>query len=284
MKKNVLLITLPALLLLSCSGGENSLSSSISGSDSDLSSSEVSPSLSPNDESDLSSSEDIHIPSEIVGTWYITSTFNGVLPLNGIFDITSEDTLLIGEQTLSLSGHYEEESDFLFVYGTINFIVSYDAEKDGVDWGYQNGETWDMGFSSSEPLSTKYAYEGASFPLAMINDYLSTDGDIPAMSAGTYKLRLYNSSLYDADVAAVEMMGTTLQGTMDYIAALQEAGFVFPSYLGSLSASSFAEGYDQSKTYFVRIIFFENEDIEDETDLFVYNYSDSYFEKENSAL
>ncbi len=272
MKKSVLYLALSALLLAGCSSPEGEKGSS-----------DVSSDVTPRESSSLVGSDsqaEISIPEEMVGRWYIISSTTGVLPLNGIFDICGDDTLEIGERTLELAGHYAGyEESYLFTYGTIKFIVSYDASKKGIDWGYQNGETYDLGFASSEPLSNGYDYEGDTFPMDKINEYLGTSGSIKAMESSTYRLKLFTSSLNNLKCASVEVSETTLKKTMDYISELIKDGYSFPAYGGSLSSGSFAIGYDASKTYLLRIIFFSEDE---EADIFIYNYDETLLPKESS--
>ncbi len=264
MKKRVLCLALSALLLSGCAGASETDSN-------------VSIDVSGDASSKSESAEKISVPEEMIGRWYIVSSTSGVLPLNGIFDIYGDDTLAIGERTLTLQGHYANFDDaYLFTYGTIRFIVSYDESKKGLDWGYQNGESYDMGFASSEPLSDDYAYEGDTFPMEKINEYLSTSGSIRAMDSDLYRLKLFTSAFNEARCASVEIPETTLKKTVNYITDLIDDGFVFPSYGGSLNAGSFAIGYDQSKTYLLRIIFFSDSE---EANIFVYNYDETLLPK-----
>lgn len=280
-------MSLSALLLAGCSAASDSSSSLSSGGDasnSDSSKSSEAISSEESSSSDGSSSLSVHIPTEMVGTWYVTSSTTGTIPLNGIFEIKSDDTLEIGERTLALKGTYANFDDaYLFSYGTIRFVVSFDSVKEGIDWGYQNGEDYDLGFASSEPIDNSYDYEGNTFPMDKINEYLGTKGSITPMSSSTYRLKLFTSSLNEMKCASIEMPGTKLKNVMSYITDLIDEGYTFPAYGGSLSAGSFAIGYDQSKTYLVRIVFFDNDEEEDETDMFIYSYDDTLLPKESSS-
>lgn len=261
MKRNIaFLLTITAMLASCEKGGEVSSSK-------DLPSSEEFSSSLP------SSEEKLHIPSPMVGTWYISSSQMGVLPLNGIFEIFENDTLSIGERTLSLQGHYAGyEEAYEFVYNSIHFIVSYDEEKSGIDWGYQNGEDQDFGFALSEPLSNKYDYEGEDYPMAQIKEYLGTSLDVPTMKGTPYKLKLYTSSLYNAKCAALEIGATTLEETITYISTLTEGGYVFSKNGADIKNDTFTVGYDANKTYSLRIIYFSDAN---ETDVFFYNYNEN---------
>lgn len=276
MKKSVLCLAFSALILAGCSTPAEGESGS--GVSSDVTASE---STSSETSSSKSSSEvELNIPEEMIGRWYIVSSTTGVMPLNGIFDICGDDTLEIGQRTLELAGLYANFDDtYLFTYGTIKFIVSYDSSKSGIDWGYQNGESYDLGFASSEPLSDGYDYEGDTFPMDKINEYLGTTGSIKAMESDTYRLKLFTSSLNDLKCASVEVPGSTLKKTMNYIADLIEDGYSFPTYGGTLGSGNFAIGYDSTKTYLVRIIFFDDDS---ETDIFIYNYDETLLPKESS--
>lgn len=267
MKRSLVFLLTLISLLSSCGEGERSSSSQDSFDTNEISSPDASPS---SPDSSLSS-EEIHTPSEMVGKWYITSSQMGVLPVNGIFEIFDNDTLSIGQRTLSLEGNYAGYEDtYEFVYKSIHFIVSYDAEKDGIDWGYQNGENQDFGFAESEPLNNSYAYEGDTYPINQIKEYLGTSLDVPGMTATSYKLRLYKSSLYDAKCAALEISTTTLEETIAYVATLTENGYVFSKNGSEIQEDTFTVGYDAKKTYSIRIIHFSDTE---ETDVFFYNYN-----------
>lgn len=258
MKRNLAFLLTLTAMLASCEGGKETSSENVSNSE------EISSIL-------PSSEEKLHIPSTMIGTWYITSSQMGVLPLNGIFKIFENDTLSIGIRTLSLQGHYAGyEETYEFVYNSIHFIASYDAEKNGIDWGYQNGDDQDFGFALSEPLSNKYDYEGESYPMSQIKKYLGTSLDVPAMKGTSYKLKLYTSSLYNAKCAALEISSTTLEETIAYISALTEGGYVFSKNGTNVKNDAFTVGYDADKNYTLRIIYFSDAN---ETDIFFYNYN-----------
>ncbi|HBN00367.1 MAG TPA: hypothetical protein DD384_03945 [Firmicutes bacterium] len=263
MKRDFIFLLTLISLLPSCGSGREETSST---SQEGLLTSEAS-----SKEDSTSSKEELHIPVEMVGTWYITSSQMGVLPVNGIFEISGDDTLLIGERTLSLNGNYAGyEEAYEFVYKSIHFIVSYDAEKNGIDWGYQNGENQDFGFAESEPLSNSYDYEGEEYPMNQIKEYLSTTLDVPAMAASSYKLKLYESSLYSAKCAALEISTTTLEDTIGYVAALVNEGYTFSKNGEEIKDDVFTAGYDANKVYSLRIIYFPDEK---ETNVFFYNYN-----------
>lgn len=267
MKRRLLyLLTIP-LLLASCSIKEETSQNT---SSSEETSSQES-------ESSSESIEEIHIPTKMVGRWYISSSNMGEIPVNGIFDINEDDTLEIGERTLSLKGNYAGYTDsYEFVYGTIHFIVSYDEEDNGINWAYQNGETYDFGFAKDEPTtSNTYEYEGAEYPMDMINEYLGTEGNVPAFEASYYYLDLFTSSMYDAKCANVEIDGTTKESTASYISSLVEAGYTFSNFENSVTASTFYYGYDANKIYSLRVIFYEEDTEEEcETDIFIYKYNE----------
>lgn len=271
MKKSILLFIVP-FLLVGCNETSNSESQEMG-----------------------SSTITLTTPSEFIGTWYITSSPNGVFELNSIFEIKDDDTLEIGQRTLTLSGRYENfEGTYKYTYGTIVFIVSYDSEHNGLDWGYiNNGVYKDFGFASSEPLSdTKYAYEGENFPMDLIKNYLGTTLDIPTYENEKYRLQLFTSSLYKAKSAAIEAPDTTPAKTLDYIHELMSSGYTFyTAAKGTTDSSSssttsiepvdsieevedhkFYIAYDSTKTYTIRIIHFADDS---ETDIFVYNYNEA---------
>ena len=263
-KKSLILLLTAAAMLASCAQSGNANSSS-----SDSTSSPESSSI----------SEPLHVLEEMVGRWYIYSSSAGVLPINGIFDIDEDDTLAIGEVVLSLKGNYAGFDDaYLFAYGTIQFIVSYDAEKKGLDWGYQNGETYDFGFATSEPVSNGYAYEGSDYPMAMINEYIGTTGEVPAYTSSTYKLKLFNSSLNNAPSADLEIPSTNLYVVKAYLDTLVEAGFVFPTYSGEAATNTFYVGYDADEVYTLRVIYFGDDE---EAHVFYYAYDATLLPKES---
>lgn len=270
MKKTPLILLLTAAAMLaSCSQGGNSASSS-SEKKSPSSDSISSNASSSGSESKDSSSEALHVLPEMVGRWYIYSSSAGVLPINGIFDIADDDTLAIGEVVLSLAGNYAGFDDtYLFTYGTIQFIVSYDAEKKGLDWGYQNVDTYDFGFATSTPVSDGYDYESSDYPMAMINEYIGTSGEVPAYASSTYKLKLFNSSLNNKPSGDLEIPSTSLLAVKAYLDALVDGGYTFPTYSGETAASTFYVGYDADKVYTLRIIYFADDQ---EAHVFYYAY------------
>lgn len=205
----------------------------------------------------------------------------GVLPLNGIFDIADDDTLSIGERTLTLRGHYANyDETYLFVYGSIQFIVSYDADKKGLDWGYANGDDQDYGFAESEPINNGYAYEGSDYPMETINKYIGTSGSVPAYESSTYKLKLFTSYYNAKPCGGLEIPSTTLDAMKSYIDSLIEAGYAFPKYGGVAAAGSFYVGYDADKIYTLRIIFFSDDS---EVDIFYHAYDETLLPKQEAS-
>ena len=267
--KLLLLLTIP-LLLASCQKAETNSSSLSSSEDNSeyVDSSE-------NSKENTSSEEELHIDKKMVGTWYITSSSMGILPVNGIFEIFSNDTLAIGSRTLNLQSLYAVyEGAFEFVYGTIHFIASYDEDKNGIDWGYINGTDQDFGFAESQPI-TQYDYEGEDYPMDKINEYLGTTGNVPAYEASYYYLDLYESSLYDgAKSADLEIRGASAETTAAYISKLIGEGYTFSTFTGSVTDRVFYHGYDPEKMYSLRIVFFKESTPEEcEADIFFYNFN-----------
>ena len=115
-----------------------------------------------------------------------------------------------------------------------------------------------------------YDYEGESYPMSQIKEYLGTSLDVPAMKGTSYKLKLYASSLYNAKCAALEISSTTLEETIAYISALTEGGYVFSKNGTNVKNDAFTVGYDADKNYTLRIIYFSDAN---ETDIFFYNYN-----------
>ncbi len=260
--------TIPALVLISsfflgaCNGSAES--SSLTSEESKSSSSS---------ESSSSNEETLTIPSVMVGRWYIYSSSAGVLPLNGIFDINENNTLSIGERTLTLSGHYAGyEETYKFVYGTITFIVSYDEEKDGIDWGYTNASTSDFGFATRTYIDNFYAYEGNKFPMEQIKKYLGTTLDIPVYENDSYKLKFFTSYFTNDKCASIELADTTADKTLAYINLLKENGYTFYADVEKITSQKAYVSYDSTKTYTIRIIHFADDS---ETDIFVHPYCES---------
>ncbi len=276
-KKPFVLLFAASALLASCGqgGSQNSSASSSQAQSSQASSSSSEEPIS----SSTSSSQTLHVTEEMVGRWYIYSSSAGVLPINGIFDINDDDTLDIGQVTLSLSGNYANFDDtYLFTYGTIQFIVSYDASNKGLDWGYQNGDTYDFGFATDTPVSSGYNYEGSEYPMAMINEYIGTKGEVPAFASSTYKLKLFNSSLNDKPSADLEIPSTNLDAVKTYLDTLVENGYTFSTYSGTAVSQTFYVGYDADKTYTLRVIYFADNS---EAHVFYYSYDAALLPKES---
>lgn len=269
MKKQFIYSLTATLLLTSCINDSSS---------SEISAIESESSISENSSSSSEESIEIDVPSVMVGTWYVHSSNMGEIPVNGIFTINENKTLDIGQRTLSLYGNYENyEDSYEFIYGTIHFIVSYDEDHKMIDWGYQNGNTYDMGTAGSEPLTENtYEYEGAEYPMNKINEYLGTSGNVPAFEADYYYLDLFSSS-YASKAAMLEIDGTTTTETATYIQTLIDAGYTFyKEFGGTVTAGTFYVGYDSNKIYTLRIIYYSEDKAEDcETDIFYYAYSES---------
>lgn len=267
MKKKLPLLLATSLMLVGCVDHPSTSSSS----NEDDSSSENTSS---------STDETLHVQSEMVGTWYISSVTEGLFEINSIFKINANDTLEIGQRTLTLQGHYENfEETYKFVYGTITFIASYDAEHKGIDWGYKNGNDADMGFAQSEPVSDviKYDYEGTEYPLSKIKEYLETALDIPSPDGSQYRLQLYISALYsDAKCAYLGVQGYTTKQTLTYLKVLQTSGYTFYSSLPSkVSNDTFYTCYDETKTYSIRIHHYaKTSNDPEEMSIFIYKYDE----------
>ncbi len=195
----------------------------------------------------------------------------GVIPINGIFDINEDNTLDIGQVSLTLSGHYDEyEETYKFVYGTISFIVSYDEEGDMLDWGYTNVSSSDWGTASRDYIDNSYDYKGDIFPMEQIKKYLGTSVDVPAYESDEYRLKLYKSSYYTNDkYASLEVDSDSLDKTLSYINKLIDNGYSFYSFDGKVKDETFYVAYDATKTYTIRI---KHSTTDKEADLFIYPY------------
>ena len=100
--------------------------------------------------------EEIPFDSRIVGTWYVFTSTNGVIPMNYSFTVNEDKTMTLSNYTLTWKGLYSGfEGTHLFKFGTISFILSYDDTKgnEGVDWGYINTNEQDLGFARNIPWS-----------------------------------------------------------------------------------------------------------------------------------
>lgn len=275
--KLILLFTVPFLL----AGCHDIDGSSSSVEESDTSSSSEEESSSEESSSQESTDIDLHVTDNMVGTWYMSSTTNGLFEINSIFKINANDTLEFGTRTLTLKGHYENyEETYEFVYGTIHFIASYDVDHKGIDWGYKNGDNADMGFALSEPVDdkTKYDYEGNEFPMDKTKEYLGTTLDIPTAESDSYRLQLYVSPLYDKPkVACLFVLNFTAKQTLAYLKTLQENGYTFYKDLPSkeVSNETFYTCYDAAKTYSIRIHHWAKDgDEPEQMTLHIYNYQE----------
>lgn len=287
MKKKLLILLASSMLLGACTQNTESSSSkeensSISTNESSSQSSETSSSsetsTEESSESDSSSSEELHIDSKFVGRWYINSSNEGVLPINGIFDIYENDTLAIGQVTLTLKGHYDGfEETYKFVYGSISFIVSYDEDHDYLDYGYDNTNESDFGFASKNPVKDpSYDYYD-SFPMEQAKEYLGTTLDLPALTfeANSYGIMLFTSSLYNVKCADIVCYGASTAKTANYLQALLDNEYTMTYTGGKISEQTFYSGWDKDKTYSVRIIYYpgDSKDL-NEMHIFLYNYSE----------
>ncbi len=294
MKKNLLLLLATSMLLGSCaqpasSSSSNEDNSSVSSNESSSENSSSSEESSSSNE-DSSSKEEYHVDERMIGRWYINGSNANILPINGIFDIAADDTLAIGERVLTLTGNYDGfEGTYKFVYGSIVFIVSYDEENDYLDWGYQNGSQADFGFATKTPVSdSKYDYEGDTFPMEMAKEYLGTTLDLPALTfeANSYALQNFESSLYNnAKCSDIICYGASTAKTANYLTSLLENDYTIfyksgadnVDYIANtkISEQTFYIGYDSSKTYALRIIFYPGDTkAENEMHIFLYNYDD----------
>lgn len=286
MKKKLLILLASSMLLGACTQNTESSSSqeensSTSTNESSSESSETSSeesSESDSSSSEDSSSEELHIDPKFVGRWYINSSNEGVFPINGIFDIYENDTLAIGQVTLTLKGHYDGfEETYKFVYGSISFIVSYDEDHDYLDYGYDNTNESDFGFASKNPVKDpNYDYYD-SFPMKQAKEYLGTTLDLPALTfeAKSYGIMLFTSSLYNVKCADIVCYGASTAKTANYLQALLDNEYTMTYTGGKISEETFYSGWDKDKTYSVRIIYYpgDSKDL-NEMHIFLYNYSE----------
>ncbi len=272
MKKNLLLLLASSMLLGACTGNsQESSSPNQASSSSEAISSEESSS------EESSSSQELHIDTRLVGTWYINSSTTGTLPINGIFTVNADDTLEIGERTLTLSGHYETyEETYKFVYGSISFIISYDEDHDYADYAYQNTNESDLGYAAKTPVqSSKYDYEGDTFPMTQSKEYLETSLDLPTFTATSYAVQLYTSPLYEVKCADIVCFGATLATTSAYLQTLLDDNYELSYKSGTISEQTFYTGHDSAKTYSLRVIFYKGDTAaENEAHIFLYNYNE----------
>ncbi len=250
MKSKLLLLLLVTLPLISCGKPKESSEGTTSIEES-------------------SSLELPEIPEVFYGKWYMhtSSVFN----TNTEFTINNDDTLTLNGYAFAYQGNYDVYDDaFLWKYSSMIFIASYDSEDGSLDFGFQYGETSDIGIAKKEPYS-QWDYIGQDWPMEKTNEYLGTTGSLPVYQSNLYYLDLFNSSLYDCRSVEIEAHNTNKEYFTSYLDLLiSDHNFVFKSYDGNVKNNTFYAGYDKGHTYSVRFYFDASEN---EAWLFVYKYN-----------
>lgn len=235
----------------------------------------------PTNQPSSSIEEELKFDDRLVGEWYVHTSSYGVIPTNFPFEINSNRTLTLANYTLNLQGLYANfEGAYLWTYGSIQFITSYDDTegREGVDWGYINTNEQDLGFARNIPWS-KFEYQGEEFPNELIKEYLGTSLDIPTFDSEEhciYKLDNFVSALYECKCSDIEIGNIEKPIFSDYLAKLVSLGYVFNSYdQNNIKSDDFYVAYDPTKTYSFRIIYFGEDR---QVDIFVYNYMEKLHE------
>lgn len=284
MKKNLSLTCL-ILLLTSCNNiNSNSLSES-SKLNSSSSSSEVVSTSSINTISNSSSTSSILSSSStstnaidyslfdenIIGTWYVHSSAQGLLEINNQIIINSSYEATIFDIHFNFIGLYENFAGaclFLSDSGATQLIASSD-EEGFLDWGIIDSQgNQDFGYAKKEEhvSGIQYSYEGEEWPIELIKEYLSIDKDIPVFEHNYYYLYTGTSQLYDDIYCMIDIFGVSANARDSYALQLEEAGYVF-----TLKEGTFYDAYDEEKTYAIRLSQYD-----DNLCIFVYYYSTLY--------
>jgi len=211
----------------------------------------------------------------LIGLWYINSSSTGMVSINLPFTVNENETVDLGGQNFTLDGYYAEYTNvFQFSYGTYYFIIEYDATSDDVNYAFQHGEDYDFGYAARTQNETgTYDYIGEEYPMDKINTYLGTEGNVPSMSTDKYYLDLFNSSIYNAKCADIEIRNSSLDAFTTYLNSLLEEGYIFSNYTKDNGKSDvFYIGYDSSKTYTLRARYFSDGS---ESHIFVYKYNEN---------
>lgn len=283
MKKQILILLSSILLLSGCnSDTTNDLKPSDSDSsiiDDDTTKPDTDPDTDPDEGGD---SDTDKFDTNLVGTWYVRSSSNGVVPVNLQFVVYDNNTAYFRGQTFTLAGLYAGYDDvYKFTYGYYQLILQYDYEskdEEQLNYAYKNGsnsDEYDFGYcAKTEYKPIGPAYEGSEWPMESVNEYLGTSGSIPQMESTNYVLTLFNSAIYDCKSAEIDVCNSTLTDMKNYISLLLENGYYFYNYYESkITTGSFVYAYDSTQTYSFRIIN-KKVDNEYETEIFVYPYNE----------
>lgn len=272
MNKRIIKIFCFLMLLCSCSKTNTSLSSSLLESSS-LSSSIV-------NLTDSSSELDNNIDyskfnQKIIGTWYVHSSWTGILALNTPIIISEDYEVQVLNVTLSYVGLYENFEDtclFKNGAGTISFIAS--SNEEGVlDWGiFDSLGNQDIGVARLEEhiSGIQYSYEGKTWPINEIKDFMNTSEELPIYEHTYYYLFTGLSAVYDEEkYCMIDLFGVSENAREDYTNLLIENGYTFDT-----TESTFYVGYDSKKIYSIKLLQYE-----DNLSIFIYEYKTLFGEK-----
>ena len=270
MKKTILFLLALALLLPGCNNSSNNNQDSTNTDTGGNSGGDTGG----DDDGDTSRFE---FDSRLLGQWYIYSSTYGVVGINIPFVVNSNQTVSFDGQIFTCTGYYENfVGAYQFVYGSHLLILSYDesSDEEELDWGYFYNQNGDLGVAlRRENDSGKYNYIGENWPIELVNDALDTTGNIPAINSDEYYLKIFNSALYNCTSAAIEIKNTSIDAMSNYISGLISDGYIFSNFdATSVTSDYFYLGYDESKIYSLRIIYFSNTS---EINIFIYKYNDA---------
>lgn len=274
MKKSILVLS---LLLISCDNIPSEFSSSTismstsseeTSSISSYNSSSVISINTASKETNSISSED-SFDNNLVGKWYIHSSWMDVLALNTMFEIKSDKTLTIQKIKFNYVGIYdgfEGTCMFLSESGITTFIASYDADSEVVDWAFQDKSgQQDLGIARNYEYSSGIKYDQVTneWPMETINEYLGLNGNIPSYESTSYSLAKYDHSQVYGDVkyCMIDIFNVSDNAKNAYKEILENSGFIVSEN------GVFYEAYDSSKTYGVR--FYSHDE---SLSIFVYPY------------
>lgn len=273
MKKNILVI-IGILLLSGCSKNNNSSSLIYTNTSSKISSlSSNTDSNNTNKEYNSSNNIDYSkFDKSLIGTWYVHSSWTGLLEINTPIIIKDTYEVQIYNVDFSYIGIYENfEGTCLFENsnGSMKFIASSD-EEGVLDWGlFDSLGNQDIGVARVEKhvSGIAYSYEGQEWPINQIKEFMGTTLDLPIYKHDYYYLFTGLSQVYDdAKYCMIDLYGVTTTARDDYIKLLEDNGYVFEEL-----NSSFYQGYDETKTYAIKLSQNENNMC-----IFVYYYNTLY--------
>ena len=261
MKKTLLLLL--SMFLISCNQSTTSSSSS------NIESSSLSESVPSSKEE---SSIDYSLFDEnIVGTWYVHQSMMGLAYINEPIVIRDNYTATFLGVNFHFVGIYENFEDtclFKSERGTVDFVASYGGE-DTIDWAIvdtQGNQDWGFARNKEHVSGIQYSYEGTSWPMAQINEFLGTNKELPVFEHDYYYLFTGTSQLYDDIYCMIDLYGVYEDARESYTLELESAGYVF-----SKDDSTFYTGYDPDHVFAIRL-----KQYEDNLCIFVYYYSTFY--------